>query len=525
MSTDLKEAGLFRRFLAFVIDLAIILIPFGILSSLVSGPYMGEALGNTSLRDDLSEYLLDTGLFLLRHDEETGETLGAEFYNYRLPGDDASASTDGAGFPYDELPEGKEAYESYFEMTWHYVTEVLPTYVDDDRFQAVGYSLANGEEAHVGDYASFGYLDYFAQNFLELPSREAVGDATDEKSRAGESQFFAYALNEGGTAVDFSARPVLQAEYQAKVDAGDADTLESLALYFLDTSEGSYEAMGVYGKAIAMSLGQDEGKSQTYYASIQNKMSINSWLSNLVVYLPFAFIVFFLVPALSKDLRTPGKWILRLSVCTLDGYKVGVKERILRSSYMFVLNSLAMLPWSWTIFLYLILLLVEYMYLVLSKSKQSIHDKLTHTLEVDARGAIIFKDEEEKENYMNLHPELFPGYKSAAEKAEDEHIALLDSILDLSTIDKNRIEARSIVSFDEYEKSKGEEFDAALKRLAEQKEKGYSVLTRGNVDLHKEEDVDAVEEEKPMSGPEPETAEDKLPDEEKPVDEDELLGE
>ena len=201
----------------------------------------------------------------------------------------------------------------------------------------------------------------------------------------------------------------------------------------------------------------------------------------------------------SKDAKTPGKWLMKLSVISLDGYTITMKERTLRSLLMFIIVSIPILPGDTIpIFAFLIICLIDYMFLALSKSKQSLHDRLTHTLEVDSRTSVVFKDEAEKENYMHLHPELFPGYVDPKAQAENEHIAMLDSILDSSTIDRNREEAdrnreeaRNITNFDEYEQMKDDEFNAALKRLAEQKEQGYVVAGKGKPNLHKEEGEDA----------------------------------
>lgn len=535
MDASIKEAGLFRRFVAFLVDFLLLLVPFLLLSQFLIGPAMANALGNDALTSDLKTYQQATGLF------REGQDGNYYLYSYDPNGPSAYPAVSGSSslpsdYQYDKLPEGEETYEAYYRLAWHYVVEVLPTYAESDGlFQPITYTLSNGDSATVGEFTSYGYSDYFAQNFFGLPTRDEVNSSIErngvtEKGLSGDSEYFKYALSESGDAADFAARPVLQAKYQELVDAGDKDTLKELALYFFDLDKGgsSYGDLGVYGKAVALAIGSDENPTQTYYNGIVSRLNSNAWLALLPAYLPFAFIVFFLVPMVSKDAKTPGKWLMKLSVISLDGYTITMKERTLRSLLMFIIVSIPILPGDTIpIFAFLIICLIDYMFLALSKTKQSLHDRLTHTLEVDSRTSVVFKDEAEKENYMHLHPELFPGYVDPKAQAENEHIAMLDSILDSSTIDRNREEARSITNFDEYEQMKDDEFNAALKRLAEQKEQGYVVAGKGKPNLHKEEGEAAKpEEDKPAEPKKEEKKDEPLPFV-NPVseNEDDLLGE
>lgn len=488
MDSSLKEAGLFRRFVAFIIDLAIVAGVWALLSLLVTSRFLAPALGTDRLEEDRIGYLTDVGLFPIEYGE-SGEITGIDPYYYFNPDPSSDAKEDENGNAYDELPVGFEyAYEAYFDLAYQYVVEMLPTYEEDPRFSPVP---VPGEEGKlVGELSYYTYLDYFAQEFFGLPSRTEVDYAADDDPTrlSGDSEYYQYQTMEDGFTPNFDVAPVLRPTIQEKVDAGDKAMLENLALYFLNPSSSDISNMGVYGHAVAMALGSDDNPSQTYYTNVLNDINTINWIATLPAYLPINFIVFFLVPVLSKDNRTIGKWIMRLSVISVDGFVISPKERIFRSLYMFLLGSILALPWTQIcFFLYLILVLIDYMALVLSKSKQSIHDRIAHTLEVDARSSIFFHDEEEKEEFMHHHPELFPGYKDPKAEAQNAHIAMLDSILDSSTIDRNRNEARNITSFDEYEKMKDDEFTAALAKLAEDQEKGYVVKSSVPVNLSKEE--------------------------------------
>jgi len=68
--------------------------------------------------------------------------------------------------------------------------------------------------------------------------------------------------------------------------------------------------------------------------------------------------------------------------------------------------------------------------------------------------------------YASTHLDQFPELQNEKEDAEVAAIAQADSILDLSTLNKNREEAVHMTSFDEYEKKEDEE--NASKTLANQ---------------------------------------------------------
>ncbi len=296
MDASIKEAGLFRRFVAFLVDILLLLIPFFLLSQFLIGPAMADALGNDALTADLRAYQVATGLFREGQD--------GNYYLYSFDPDGPSAypsdSSSESDYAYDKLPEGKETYEAYYDLSWHYVVEVLPTYEESDGlFQPLTYTLSNGETANVGEFASYGYSDYFAQNFLGLPTRDEVSSAIErngvsESALSGDSEYFKYALLESGEAADFSSRPILQDRYRELADAGDEETLKELALYFFDLDKGgsSYGDLGVYGKAVSLAIGSDENSTQTYYNSIVSLLNSKAWLALLPAYLPFAFLDF-----------------------------------------------------------------------------------------------------------------------------------------------------------------------------------------------------------------------------------------
>ena len=178
MDSAVKEAGLFRRFVAFIIDLAIVAGVWALLSLLVTSRFLAPALGTDRLEEDRIGYLTDVGLFPIEYGEG-GEIAGIDPYYYFNPDPSSDAKEDDNGNAYDELPVGFEyAYEAYFALAYQYVVETLPTYEEDPRFSPVP---VPGEEGKlVGELSYYTYLDYFAQEFFGLPSRTEVDYAADD---------------------------------------------------------------------------------------------------------------------------------------------------------------------------------------------------------------------------------------------------------------------------------------------------------------------------------------------------------
>jgi hypothetical protein len=118
------------------------------------------------------------------------------------------------------------------------------------------------------------------------------------------------------------------------------------------------------------------------------------------------------------------------------------------------------------------------MVLVMSKTHMSIHDKIAGTFVYSKKESLIFKNEEDMKAYAADHPEEFPELKNTAQDAENTRIAQEDSILDLSTMNKNREEAAKMSKFDDYEAQKE----------AETKPKAGQQWPRPKVNLTKTED-------------------------------------
>ena len=94
------------------------------------------------------------------------------------------------------------------------------------------------------------------------------------------------------------------------------------------------------------------------------------------------------------------------------------------------------------------------------------------TAVVSRKDSIYFENQEDKEEYLLEH-----AHDNEEEKEENARLAAEDAILDLSTLNKRREEAKNITSFDEFEKQKDQE---AAERAAQD--------PANRVNLNKEED-------------------------------------
>ena len=92
----------------------------------------------------------------------------------------------------------------------------------------------------------------------------------------------------------------------------------------------------------------------------------------------------------------------------------------------------------------------------MSKRKTGLEDMVAKSLVIDSKNSRYFKTAEDKENYFMRHPEMAPVIVPV-DMEENERIKRENAILDLSTLNKHREEARNMTSFDEFERMKDEE--------------------------------------------------------------------
>lgn len=448
MNTHVKEAGFLKRFFAYVVDALLVILPTILLYNFVTSNVLFKALGGNKSTDEMYSFALDSTLLKASYSSsDSTKILGVGVYSFADTKDASSIETG----------QTEAGYQEYYKRVWYYYTQFI---YEDSTTKGRAVPLKN--TTFNTTFTAEDYYTYF-DSLMGLPSPSQVvltGDSDkDDAILAGESPYFKYALNDAGTAVDIHKMPVLQKLFQGKVDAGTSSSLTTLKAYFYDTSSNS--PTGLYATAVYDLTGQSTTSLQTYYSERLSQQNYDIWLCAAVVYAPLQLIFFLILPLCLKDGQTIGKLAFGLSVVKIDGFRVGFKEKIIHQLFVALLGLFILLPWSTIgILLYFLLAAVDYMVLVMSKTHQSLHDRLAKTMVISKKESLVFDNEEAMAEYAKTHPEQFPELKKSTPSAEELRIAQEDSILDLSTLNKARDEAHSMTNFDEYEQKKDSEISA-----------------------------------------------------------------
>ncbi len=268
-----------------------------------------------------------------------------------------------------------------------------------------------------------------------------------------------YKLNEDGTQIEANADPyfVLNAETEDPYDvtlseeySGTLDSLKLTSLLEYFAGEGN---KGVYYDAIT------HFSSQPYFTSLQSELGYIRYMSFIPSFVISPLIFFFLIPVFVPNGRSLGKLIAKTAVLSRDGYKARKLNIILHYACLTLVWECLLIPnTAIGIMAMMLILLIDYMALVLSKSHQSLHDKIAQTLVVNSKDSVWFADEDTALEYVAMYPDSpVASFYKAQGKVEspndyyDQVYLREQSIVDSSTIGKAREEAKTIDSFDEFE--------------------------------------------------------------------------
>ncbi len=431
----LTPAPISKRAFAFIVDFVLAFLIGTLLNSFLTGTYMFDALNGNTLRQEYYSFAKDSGLFQTTADD-SGEIQTISLFGYAEDGKENSS------LGYIATPNGELGYEAYLDKVWNYYTVFYPT--DSRMIQPENYTYSPDA---LDSYKEFTYTKIFL-----LPEIETVEGKKDAVLYSNDDSqlYFQYAVNEEGTP-DFAKKPILRKEIQDKVDAKDADTLKNLRNYFLSVDETSGKLSGIYYDAALHMEGQ-KGSNQTYFTDHYYKVQMISWECSLTAVLPIYFIFLYLIPVCDKKGRTLGKFVFRLAVVREDAVYMNPLQRCLRPLFMLILASLTLIPNSGvSMMAFGAACLIDFAFCAFSKTgKGTIHDRLFKTTEVSLKGSEIFANYEDKEMYLAKH--------QPQESFDDGRMLKEDTILDLSTINARRDEARNMTSFDDFEKAKDEEY-------------------------------------------------------------------
>ena len=343
---------------------------------------------------------------------------------------------EGSGYEY--------GYKAYDERIFHYYfVEVGQTagrtefaFLDTDGFETtISDKTSQAYKVEVGKWM-------YANVYKILGNGEGKGDI----------YFNLPATDEG-----YLASPILKAEAQAKLD--DASTKQDMATKLLAFYRSATSSDTVYARSTT------HFNSQPRVMELTKKMSMTQYLALVpsIVIAPFVF--FFLIPIISPNGLTLGKRIVKTAVLGSDGYKAKKVNIVVHYMVILLEFELLLMPnIAIGLMLWMFTTLIDFMVLVMTKNHQSIHDKIARTLVVSAKDSIWFESAEAEESYAAANPSSLVAKTLASAKgdnadqngrvmvATETQLEAEDQILDLSTINRRREEARRMTSFDAFER-------------------------------------------------------------------------
>ena len=318
-----------------------------------------------------------------------------------------------------------------------------------------------------------------------------------DKSGKGDL-FFALPNTDEG----YLTRPTLLPEIQAKLN--DASTKEDTASKLLAFYRSPTNNDTVYYGATY------HFNHQESVVDVQSTLTRIEFLS-LVPSIAFSpFIFFFLIPLLSPNGMTLGKRIVKTAVLGADGYKAKKINIVIHYFIILLEFELLLIPnLAFGLMAWMFASLIGFMALVMTRNHQSIHDKIARTIVIRAKDSIWFENEEAERAYASANPSslvartLRERDNDGAETSldgrrmvvTDAQLSMEDQILDLSTINRRREEARNMTSFDEFERGGLAQNEAPASNENEEEEITLSEKEKEDLKKLYGEEAEALEEE------------------------------
>ncbi|MCR5348483.1 MAG: RDD family protein [Bacilli bacterium] len=343
------------------------------------------------------------------------------------------------------------AYKKYVEKVWNYFTVVLP---GSDAYVTT-FEMKNSSDG-TSIPAFNGLVSKENNEYLQWVYRYFFGYVEGSADNV-------YGPSEPG---NLASIPAPQGIYKEE------------SVYYAKLSNDMYDterSRGHYIDAV------EQLNSQPMFSAIGDRISLSRYAAMAPAFGIPAIVFFFIVPLCIPNGKTLGKLFLGEAVIGFDGYTAPKISIVLRQGIITTIFLLLALPWQvvcWPLFALLSLIL--YMSRVLSKRSQPLHDRLARTVAIEAKKSIWFASKEQEETFLTEHP--MSPYAKQVRAAEAEAsmetavssaiIEAQESILDLSTINKRREEARRMTSFDEFERQSDAEFAAREEEAKQRQEQG-----------------------------------------------------
>lgn len=410
MEKHIQKATLGRRFLAILIDAAMMVGLAILLYETMGRRWIMPKAGYYDVQKETIAMVEDSGLGVRNADGS-----GVSFLSY--------TSDEGKN----EAGETVYAYQTYEDALFHYYTVYLPA-ASHDGYQ-IDDVVVDGKSVSPQEYYT---VERFNEDILLLKiSYDKDGSATI----SGNEYYTATPDADGKLTQRAVLKDSVKNLLSGEASEDRTKTLNALTKYYYDT----HARTGLYSDAIVNSL-----EKQSYYQGLQKKANMASYYALLPSFIAPNLIFMLILPLCLKDGKTLGKWIMKLGLLSSDDLPASRLQALAHYSPAYVMTVLLCSPWYSMLifFIEVIFLFVDFCVVLLSKKGESIGDKIAKTQVINLKTSTFYRTAEEAKA---------AEAEEAAKKKENARYEEEDQILDLSTINKRREEARKMDSFDEFE--------------------------------------------------------------------------
>ena len=398
--TNIKNAGLFARFVAVIVDLAIAsLLFFGLLIFTqrvicVNSPYVKKA------QDAYYGYNIDSGLY--EESDQNGLYKEKTF----------------------------DSFKGYEDLFYSYYSDYLVNKCPEE--YRVNYNV-NGV-----DYSAYWFNVYVLGQNDDLGLYQNL-DKRDELVRVTGVELFTYKLDGENKPIYNEIALPRCVNNNPDAEIGEEDQTK-LTRYFYISDADNKEGKTCYYHIITIDL-----NSREFVAKAYNEWYLHYYSLPMLFCLSFAMIIFFgVIPLILKNGATLGKLIFHLGLVNNLGYRVSKLQVVLRFGFMFLIIEVFYCIFNfilggallWLLGILTFLALASYGLAIFTKEHKAIHDFIAGTIVVDVVHSEIYKDatqEAKVKEEINAVKSIIPD----VETPRDESILFVNKNFDKEEKDPN----------------------------------------------------------------------------------------
>ncbi len=380
--SSIVEANIARRLIAAILDFVVAIFAWFALSLLVVTPIMNSALNYQNNLLSLTEYQLNSHLYVYQQQEDNGDTLTIETNEYSEKIDSSKSNKVTSLYKSDEFKN-----EYYLSHLYYYYTVFLTGDLENVLYPT-------GKNA--SDYISPDYNEYVKDNILP-------------KDYYLTSWFNKEILN-----IEAEDSYFISSDINVLASIKEGSDEESVKTYL---REKIYEASG-------------DLFYRSYYANKNNQVKVAQVLIIAIPYAISALTFYLIIPLCSKNGETLAKRFTHIALIDKNGYAIKKRQTVFRF-FVFIAEitlSLFVVGVGLTSFatfgVGMVILLIA---TLLNKSHRAPHDFAAHTLVInDAKSVFFLNEEDEKARALEIE-EKMARYK--AKPIENKNIIQVGSTI------------------------------------------------------------------------------------------------